>query len=160
MWRVGIGYDSHGFADNRPLVLGGVTIPHPQGLQGHSDADALIHAIGDAVLGAVGAADLGHQFPDSDPAYRGISSLILLEKIKGIAEERGFQITYIDTVIVMEKPKIAAYINEMKRNIAQVLGIEEERISIKAKTNEEMGFIGRGEGMAALAVVTVTSSLG
>lgn len=155
MWRVGIGYDSHRLAAGRPLILGGVSIPYPQGLSGHSDADVLVHAIGDALLGAVGAADLGTQFPDTDPAYKGISSLVLLQRIDEIARARGYQVSGLDAVLIMERPKVAPYIGEMKRNIAQILQVEEEHIGIKAKTNEGMGFIGRGEGIAALAIVTV-----
>ncbi|HOJ51525.1 MAG TPA: 2-C-methyl-D-erythritol 2,4-cyclodiphosphate synthase [Syntrophales bacterium] len=159
MWRVGIGYDSHRLVDNRPLILGGVSIPYRQGLQGHSDADVLVHAIGDAILGAVGAPDIGSQFPDTDPAYRDISSLVLLKRIREIAEERGYGVSNVDAVVVMERPKISPYLNQMKKNIALVLGMDEKWLGIKAKTNEGMGFVGRGEGVYAIAVVIVAKKV-
>ncbi|MCX7982581.1 MAG: 2-C-methyl-D-erythritol 2,4-cyclodiphosphate synthase [Syntrophales bacterium] len=155
MWRVGIGFDSHRFAESRPLILGGVTIPHSEGLAGHSDADVLIHAIGDALLGAVGASDMGTHFPDTDPVYRGISSLLLLQKINEIVKGKGYRVENVDAVVVIEKPKIARYVDQMKKNVGQILGLKEDKIGIKAKTNEGMGFIGRGEGVASMAVVTV-----
>ncbi len=155
MLRVGIGYDSHRFIEGRPLVLGGVTIPFDKGLIGHSDADALLHAVGDAILGAIGASDIGTQFPDTDPAYQGISSIVLLREIKRLAEHEGYRIVGVDAVVITEQPKLAPYIAEMKTNIAQVLELDRNRVGIKAKTNERMGFIGKEEGVVAMAVVTV-----
>jgi 2-C-methyl-D-erythritol 2,4-cyclodiphosphate synthase len=155
MWRVGIGYDSHPFVEGRPLVIGGVSIPYRRGLAGHSDADVLFHAVGDAMLGAVGAPDIGTQFPDTDPAFQGISSDLLLEEIKKIVNQRGYQVISLDAVLIAEEPKILPYVNEMKRNLSRLLEIDEGEVGIKAKTNEKMGFIGRGEGIVALSVVMV-----
>lgn len=155
MLRVGIGYDSHRFIEGRPLVLGGVTIPFEKGLIGHSDADALLHAVGDAILGAIGASDIGTQFPDTDPAYQGISSIVLLREIKRLAEHEGYRIVGVDSVVIIEQPKLASYVTEMKINIAHTLGLDWNRVGIKAKTNERMGFIGKEEGVVAMAVVTV-----
>jgi 2-C-methyl-D-erythritol 4-phosphate cytidylyltransferase / 2-C-methyl-D-erythritol 2,4-cyclodiphosphate synthase len=150
----GFGYDSHKFAMGRKFILGGVVVPYYKGLQGHSDADALLHAICDALLGAAGCGDIGMHFPDNDPTYKDISSIILLEKVKTIIVEKRFSINNIDATIIIEMPKLAPYIAQMVYNISHVLDISETDVNIKAKTNEGMGFIGRGEGVAVLAIAT------
>lgn len=150
--RSGLGYDSHRFAQDRKLILGGVEIPFDRGLAGHSDADALLHAVCDALLGMAGAGDIGRHFPDTDEAYKNISSLILLERVKQIIEAKGVSIHNIDVTVMMEKPKLAPYAKTMAANIARTLNIPETVVNIKAKTNEGMGFVGRGEGIAVLAV--------
>jgi 2-C-methyl-D-erythritol 4-phosphate cytidylyltransferase / 2-C-methyl-D-erythritol 2,4-cyclodiphosphate synthase len=155
-FRSGFGYDSHRFVAGRKLVLGGAGIPFDKGLKGHSDADALIHAICDALLGAAGCGDIGRHFPDNDPKYKNISSMILLEKVKKIIEARGYSINNVDATVVMEMPKISPYATQMVSNIALALAIAETSVNIKAKTNEGMGFTGRNEGVAAFATVTVT----
>ncbi|MDX9822892.1 MAG: 2-C-methyl-D-erythritol 2,4-cyclodiphosphate synthase [Syntrophales bacterium] len=151
--RIGFGYDSHRLVSGRRLVLGGVELSHAKGLVGHSDADALVHAVCDAVIGAVAAGDIGRLFPDTDPAYRDISSLRLLEKVRVLAEDRGFRVRNVDSTVVLEKPKLQGHICGMANNIADALGIAAESVNIKAKTNEGMGFVGREEGVAAYAVV-------
>jgi len=156
--RVGLGYDAHRLVAGRLLILGGVAIPHPLGLLGHSDADVLSHAIGDALLGAVGAGDLGTHFPDRDPAYKDISSLILLTRIMGIVRERGFVPVNVDATIVAQAPRLAPHIPGMQANLAPILDLTPAEINIKATTTEHMGFAGRGEGIAAYAVVLVTKS--
>ena len=156
--RVGLVYDAHRLVAGRPLVLGGVEIPYAQGLLGHSDADVLSHAIGDALLGAVGAGDLGSHFPDKDPAYEGISSLILLERIMQIVRDRGFTPKNVDATIVAQEPRLAPHIAAMQANLAPILGVNPADINIKATTTEHMGFAGRGEGMDAYAVVLVTKT--
>jgi 2-C-methyl-D-erythritol 2,4-cyclodiphosphate synthase len=153
--RVGLGYDAHRLVAGRPLILGGVEIPHTQGLLGHSDADVLSHAIGDAFLGAVGAGDLGTHFPDRDPAYQDISSLILLERIMAVVRDRGFQPVNVDATIVAQEPRLAPHIPAMQAKLAAVLGLTPAEVNIKATTTEHMGFAGRNEGMAAYAVVLV-----
>jgi 2-C-methyl-D-erythritol 2,4-cyclodiphosphate synthase len=153
--RVGLGYDAHRLVPGRPLILGGVEIPFPLGLLGHSDADVLSHAIGDALLGAVGAGDLGSHFPDQDPAYLNISSLILLERIMRLVHERGFRPVNVDATVVAEQPRLAPHIPAMKARLAPVLGLAPEDVNIKATTTEKMGFAGKGEGIAAYAVVLV-----
>lgn len=150
--RVGIGYDVHKLVENRPLILGGVHIPHEKGLEGHSDADVLIHAIMDSILGACGEGDIGRHFPDTDEKYRGISSLKLLASTKRIMESKGFQIQNIDAVIIAQKPRLSSFLNTMKNNIALVLGSSPDQINIKATTTETLGFEGREEGIAAQAV--------
>jgi len=156
--RVGLGYDAHRLVAGRPLILGGVEIPHAQGLLGHSDADVLAHAIGDALLGAVGAGDLGTHFPDKDPAYKDISSLILLERIMLIVRDRGFQPVNVDATLVAQEPRLAPHIPLMQANLAPILGLMPADINLKATTTEHMGCTGRGEGMAAYAVVLVTKT--
>ncbi len=156
--RVGLGYDAHRLVAGRPLILGGVEVPHTQGLLGHSDADVLSHAIGDALLGAVGAGDLGSHFPDKDPAYKDISSLILLEKIMAVVRTRGFQPVNVDATIVAQQPRLAPHISAMQAKLAPILGLAPADVNIKATTTEHMGFAGRGEGMAAYAVVLVDKS--
>jgi 2-C-methyl-D-erythritol 2,4-cyclodiphosphate synthase len=150
--RIGHGYDVHRLVTGRRLVLGGVEIPHETGLLGHSDADVLLHAICDAILGAIGAGDIGRHFPDTDPAYKGASSIRLLRQVMGLAEENGYKIGNIDATIVAQKPKLAPFIVQMKGNIAAALGTDPDRINVKATTTEELGFAGRKEGIAAYAV--------
>ena len=153
--RVGFGFDVHRLAKGRPLILGGVKVDYEKGLLGHSDADVLVHAIMDALLGAAGERDIGAHFPDSDPQYAGISSISLLGRVVNLLKDKGARPINVDAVIVAEKPRLAPYINEMVKNIASCLGIEEERVNIKATTTEGLGFTGRGEGIAAYAVVLV-----
>lgn len=148
----GIGYDAHRFKEGRPLVLGGVTIPHHPGLDGHSDADVLCHAIADAILGALGEPDIGHFFPPGDPACKDISSLKILAKAGDLVLSAGRAIVNIDATLIAETPKILPYREAMRANLATALGISPSRVGIKATTNEGMGFIGRGEGIAAMAV--------
>lgn len=150
--RVGFGYDVHAFAPYRRLILGGVTIPFGQGLDGHSDADVLVHAVMDALLGAAAEGDIGRHFPDSDPRYEGADSLILMEEVGRMLRKKGWQIANIDAVVVAQKPKIAPYLEEMKKNMAGVLQIHTSQISIKGTTTEHLGFTGREEGIAAQAV--------
>lgn len=153
--RVGLGYDAHRLAGGRPLILGGVEIPYHQGLSGHSDADVLTHAIGDALLGAVGAGDLGRHFPDTDPAFKGISSLVLLERIMALVKESGFRPVNVDATVVAQAPRLAPYIPQMTEKLAPILGLPPAGVNIKATTTEKMGFAGRQEGIAAYAVVLV-----
>ncbi len=150
----GLGYDSHRFASGRKLVLGGVEIPFERGLAGHSDADALLHAVCDALLGLAGAGDIGRHFPDTDPAYKDISSLLLLERVGKMLADRNIRIHHIDATVLTEKPKLSPYAPLMAANIAGTLRIPETSVNIKAKTNEGMGFVGRGEGVAVEAVAT------
>ena len=156
--RVGLGYDAHRLVSGRPLILGGVEIPHALGLLGHSDADVLTHAIGDALLGAVGAGDLGTHFPDNDPAFKDISSLILLKRIMEIVRDRGFAPQNVDATIVAQAPRLAPHIPAMQANLAPILGLAPSEVNVKATTTELMGFTGRGEGIAAYAVVLVTKT--
>jgi len=151
--KIGFGYDSHKFAEDRQFILGGVRIPSELGLAGHSDADVLVHAVCDAVLGALGETDIGCHFPDTDPAYQNISSLVLLEKICDLMYRRGYEIANIDTSIILETPRIRPFVPDMEYNLAQALNVEIGQVNIKAKTNEGMGFVGRHEGIAAFAVV-------
>ncbi|MRR18051.1 MAG: 2-C-methyl-D-erythritol 4-phosphate cytidylyltransferase [Deltaproteobacteria bacterium] len=154
IYRSGLGYDSHRFAPDRKLILGGVEIPCDRGLAGHSDADALLHAVADALLGMAGAGDIGRHFPDTDPAYKDISSLVLLKRVKHILEAKGLSINNIDATVMLEKPKLAPYAAAMAALIAKTLDIPETAVNIKAKTNEGMGFVGREEGIAVLAIAT------
>jgi len=153
--RIGHGYDVHRFAEGRKLIVGGVEIPYEKGLLGHSDADVLIHAIMDALLGAAALGDIGKWFPDSDARFKDISSLLLLSEVKNILEEKGYTINNIDVTIVAQKPKMAPYIEQMTLNIAKTLNIENDRMNIKATTTEGLGFTGREEGIAAYAVCTL-----
>ena len=153
--RVGFGYDAHRLVPGRPLILGGVEIPHHLGLGGHSDADVLTHALGDALLGAVAAGDLGRHFPDTDPAFRGISSLVLLERIVAVVHSRGYTPQNVDVTVVAEKPRLASFVPQMIGKIAPILGLAPDAVSIKATSTEKMGFAGREEGIAAYAVVLV-----
>ncbi|HQZ28395.1 MAG: 2-C-methyl-D-erythritol 2,4-cyclodiphosphate synthase [Verrucomicrobiales bacterium] len=154
-YRSGIGYDVHQFAEGRPLILGGVTIPHDRGLVGHSDADVLSHAIADAILGAIGQPDIGYWFPPTDASIEGISSLKILEKAAGLVMEAGGRIENIDSTLIAEEPKVMKHAAAMKARIAAALGLFPEDIGIKATTNETMGFVGRGEGIAALASASI-----
>lgn len=153
MFRIGHGYDVHRLTKERRLVLGGIDIPYGRGLLGHSDADVLLHAICDAILGALGEGDIGRHFPDSDPAYRGISSLKLLREVMALAEGKSYRIGNIDATVVAQAPKLAPYIRAMVENIAAACDTGLERVNIKATTTEELGFEGRGEGISAHAVV-------
>jgi len=155
MIATGIGYDVHRLVADRPLVLGGVEIPHPLGLDGHSDADVLCHAIADAVLGAAGEPDIGHLFPNTDPTIRGISSLEILRSVRSVLDEKSIQLHNIDATLIAEEPRIAPYLAEMKNRVGAALGVSPARVGIKATTNESMGFLGRGEGMAAMATACV-----
>jgi 2-C-methyl-D-erythritol 2,4-cyclodiphosphate synthase len=153
--RVGIGYDVHRLVPRRKLMLGGVRIPFRLGLLGHSDADVLIHALCDALLGAASLGDIGSHFPDTDRKYKDIPSLILLRRVGTLIRDREFEIVHLDSTIILQEPKIRKYVPKMQRNIAQALGIARDRVSIKATTSEGLGFAGRGEGAAALAVTTI-----
>src|SRR5256885_2555289 len=153
--RSGIGYDAHRFGRDRKLILGGIEIPHPLGLEGHSDADVLSHAIADALLGAIGERDIGHHFPNTDETIRGISSLELLQRVGEILARNNYRISNLDATLIAEAPKIGPHLEVMRRNISGALGIDAARIGIKATTNEGMGALGRGEGMAAMAVASV-----
>src|ERR1017187_1146425 len=155
MVHVGIGYDVHQLAAGRKLVLGGVEIPHPKGLDGHSDADALMHAICDAILGALGEEDIGHFFPNTDPRWRGVPSSIFLEEAARQVLQRNGKIVNVDATVIAQAPKIYPHIAAMKKNIADALGLREAQIGVKATTNELMGFIGREEGIAAMAVASI-----
>lgn len=153
--RVGIGYDVHRLVEGRKLILGGVEVPHTMGLLGHSDADVLLHAIKDALLGAVGAGDIGKHFPDTDPAYKGISSLLLLERVREILRGKGYILNNLDAVIVAQKPKLATYIPQMVENIAKTMEVSTDKVNVKATTTEGLGFAGTEEGIAAYATVSV-----
>lgn len=150
--RIGHGYDVHRLKEGREFILGGVTIPHKFGLDGHSDADVLLHAVMDALLGAAALGDIGQHFPDSDPAYLGISSLILLRRVWQLVSERGYRLGNLDVTILAQKPKLAPFLPEMKQNLANVLCAEPGRINLKATTEEHLGFTGREEGIACHAV--------
>ncbi len=151
----GLGYDCHRFADARRLVLGGVEIPHEQGLAGHSDADVLTHAIIDALLGATALGDIGEHFPDTDERYRGVSSIELLGLVVAMLTQRGFRTVHVDATVVIERPRLAPVRERIRACLAHGLGIELRHVSVKATRGEGMGFVGRGEGVAALAVATV-----
>ncbi len=154
--RVGLGYDVHAFAPNRKLILGGVDIPHTQGLDGHSDADVLAHAVADALLGAIRGGDIGKLFPDTDPAYKGADSLKLLAAVANMVRERGFSIVDIDCVIAAQAPKLSPYRDQMRENLANACGIPVENLGVKATTTEHLGFEGREEGISAQAVALVS----
>jgi 2-C-methyl-D-erythritol 2,4-cyclodiphosphate synthase len=158
MNRVGIGYDVHQFKEGRKLVIGGITIPHDKGLEGHSDADVLAHAVADALLGAIGEADIGKHFPVNDPRWDGIDSMVILEVVANLVRRDGSNIVNIDSTIIAQAPKMAPHIATMKTRMAEALHIRPYQIGIKATTNEHMGFIGRGEGIAAMAVVSVMTA--
>jgi 2-C-methyl-D-erythritol 2,4-cyclodiphosphate synthase len=153
--RVGFGYDVHALVTGRPLFLGGIEIPYLFGLQGHSDADVLVHAICDALLGAIGEGDIGKHFPDTDPQYRDIRSTVLLKRVIHKIKEKGFHLLNIDATLVAQRPKLSEFIPRMVKQIADVLEIEPERVNVKATTTEGLGFAGRGEGIGAYAVVLV-----
>jgi 2-C-methyl-D-erythritol 2,4-cyclodiphosphate synthase len=151
--RIGLGYDVHALVEGRSLILGGVQIDHPKGLLGHSDADVLLHAIIDALLGACALGDIGRHFPDSDERFKGISSLRLLAQVEELVRGNGYKLGNLDSIIIAQKPKLAPYIREMRQNIAGVLKVEIGQISVKATTTEQLGFTGREEGISAQAVV-------
>ncbi len=151
-FRIGHGYDVHRLAEGRACIIGGVNIPFEKGLLGHSDADVLVHAVMDAVLGALGEGDIGRQFPDSDPAYAGADSLLLCRHVTGLMKRQGYAPANIDTTVVAQAPKLAPYIPAMRRNIAEAFGISEDRVNVKATTEEKLGFTGSGDGIAAHAV--------
>ena len=153
--RIGIGYDSHRMVAGRPLVIGGVRVAHELGLEGHSDADVLAHAVIDALLGAAGLGDIGEHFPDTEEAWRGADSMQLLAAIVAAVIAGGLQIVNVDCTVVMEQPKLAPYRAAIRERLAQALGVEAARVNVKASTGEGMGFVGRGEGVAALAVASV-----
>ena len=156
--RVGIGFDAHRLVDGRDLILGGVKIPFAKGLEGYSDADVLTHAIMNALLGASGLKDLGTQFPTGNPEYKDVSSLILLDRVKKLINSKGFVINNIDTMIIAEQPKIAPYVDEIRRTLCDALNIQIEQLMVKAATTDGLGFSGRGEGIAAQAVATLDST--
>ena len=150
--RIGHGYDVHRLVAERKLILGGVDIPYSKGLLGHSDADVLLHAISDAILGAIGEGDIGKHFPDTDPAYKGASSIKLLRHVFLLADDKGYRIGNVDATIVAQRPKLAPYIQQMRENIAETLDCDPDLVNVKATTTEELGFAGRGEGIATYAV--------
>ena len=154
-FRCGIGYDAHRLVSGRKLILGGVKIPHPRGLEGHSDADVLLHAVADAVLGALGAGDIGKHFPNTEESIRGISSIEILRHAATIAAQKNARVVNVDATVLAEAPKISPHIAAMQEKIADALGVKANAISIKATTNEGLGAIGRSEGMAAIAVASV-----
>ena len=157
MFRIGHGYDVHRLVEDRALILGGVEIPHTKGLLGHSDADVLTHAIMDALLGAAGLWDIGHAFPDTDPAYKGISSLLLLDRVTEMLHGKEFAVGNIDATILAQKPKLAPYVPQMRENIAHIVGIDVAFVNIKATTEEGLGFTGTEQGIAAHAVALLIS---
>lgn len=157
MFRVGIGYDVHQLKDGLPLTLGGVRIEHSKGLVGHSDADVLIHAVCDALLGAAALGDIGKHFPDTDPKYKGIDSRLLLKETVRLITEKGYSVGNIDSILCMQKPKVAPYIHQMRQNLAETMGIDIDQVSVKATTTEHLGFEGREEGISAHAVTILTT---
>ena len=154
-YRIGSGYDVHQLVTGRKLILGGVEIPHTKGLKGHSDADVLLHAICDAMLGAAGLGDIGEHFPDTDDRYKGISSMVLLEKCQQALEQHGYHIGNIDATILAQSPKMAPHKSQMQKNIARIVRVTPDRVNIKATTTEKLGFVGKGEGIAARASVLI-----
>jgi 2-C-methyl-D-erythritol 2,4-cyclodiphosphate synthase len=155
--RVGIGFDAHPFAEGRALKLGGVAIPHPRGLKGHSDGDALLHAVADAVLGAAGLGSLGEQFPDDDPAWNGADSALFVTRARDLAAERGFAIGNCDAVVIAEAPRLAAHAAEIRRRLADLLGVSPDAVSIRGTSSNGLGFTGRGEGIAVMAIVLLVA---
>lgn len=158
--RIGTGYDVHKLTEGRKLILGGVEIPYEKGLLGHSDADVLLHAVMDSLLGAAALPDIGHLFPDDDPKYEGADSLALLLSVRAMLLEKGYRVENVDATVIAERPKLSPYREEMIRNIAAGLGIEEGRVNVKATTEEGLGFTGKGEGIAASAVCLITEAKG
>ena len=156
--RVGIGYDVHKLVENRKLILGGVEIPYEKGLLGHSDADVLLHAISDAILGAAALGDIGVLFPDTDEKFKNADSLILLKEVVKLINKKGYKIGNIDSIIIAQKPKMRTYIDNMRKNIADACNVDVDCISVKATTEEGLGFTGRGEGMAAMATAAIEGS--
>ena len=159
MYRTGIGFDVHALVADRPLIIGGVDIPHPKGLRGHSDADVLVHAVMDAILGALALGDIGQHFPDKDSKYKGADSLKLLSHVNALAAEKGFVCVNLDSIIMAEKPKMSPHILEMRTNLAVALKLKTDQVSIKATTTERLGLIGREEGIAAQAIVLLQSTV-
>ncbi len=159
MYRTGIGFDVHALAVDRPLIIGGVHIPHSKGLLGHSDADVLVHAVMDAILGALALGDIGQHFPDTDAKYQGADSLELLSHVQLLAAEKGFVCANLDSIIMAQKPKMGPYLLEMRTNLAAVLKLKLDQVSIKATTTERLGLIGREEGIAAQAIVLFESTI-
>ena len=155
MLRIGHGYDVHAFADDRRCIIGGVDIPYERGLLGHSDADVLLHAISDSLLGAAALGDIGKHFPDNDPAYEGADSLVLLGRVVELISSRGYRINNIDATVIAQAPKMAPYIEKMRENIARVLEVEVDRVNVKATTEEKLGFTGRKEGISAHCVCLI-----
>ncbi|MGG0657159.1 2-C-methyl-D-erythritol 2,4-cyclodiphosphate synthase [Rummeliibacillus pycnus] len=153
MFRVGQGFDVHAFAEGRPLIIGGITIPHDKGLIGHSDADVLLHTVTDAALGAIGEGDIGHHFPDTDPAFKDADSSKLLAYIWKIVEEKGYSLGNVDCTIMAQRPKMAPYIEQMRNHIAELLHADPSQVNVKATTTEKLGFTGREEGIAAMATI-------
>lgn len=159
MFRVGQGFDVHQLVEGRPCIIGGVHIPYEKGLLGHSDADVLLHAISDAILGALGLGDIGRHFPDTDPAFKDADSVVLLQRVWDMAVEKGYRIGNLDATIIAQKPKMAPYIPQMVEVIARTLGTQPELINVKATTTEQLGFTGRGEGIAAQCVVCLVQNV-
>ncbi|SEO77125.1 2-C-methyl-D-erythritol 2,4-cyclodiphosphate synthase [Amphibacillus marinus] len=155
MFRIGQGFDVHAFSPDRPCVIGGVTIPHEKGLLGHSDADVLLHTIADALLGAIGAGDIGKHFPDTDPAYKDADSKILLAHVWQMIQRQGYQLGNLDCTVIAQRPKLAPYIETIRASIAGILSVDVDQINVKATTTEALGFTGREEGIAAQAVVLI-----
>jgi 2-C-methyl-D-erythritol 2,4-cyclodiphosphate synthase len=155
-FRTGIGIDVHSFTENRKLVIGGIEIPFEKGLEGHSDADVLLHAICDALLGALALGDIGKIFPDNDPKYKNADSTTFLQKVSDLVIKKGFIVSNVDSVITAQKPKLSPYINQMRERIAHILNINVMQVSVKATTTENLGFVGREEGIAAFAVVLIS----
>jgi len=158
--RIGIGFDAHRFAEGRRLVIGGVQIPYPKGLEGHSDADVLLHAVCDAMLGALALGDIGQHFPDTDPAFKGIPSTELLRQVKAIVSERGYEAGNVDATIIAQAPRMAPHIEKMREIVAGILGCRADDVGVKATTTEGMGFCGRGEGIAAVAIACLHKKRG
>jgi 2-C-methyl-D-erythritol 2,4-cyclodiphosphate synthase len=156
--RIGQGFDAHALVAGRKLIIGGVEIPHDKGLDGHSDADVLIHAVCDALLGAAGLGDIGAHFPDSDDRYKGIDSRKLLYEVRQLLRDRGWHVANVDATIIAQAPRMAPHVPAMRANLAADLGVEPEAVNIKAKTTEKLGFVGRGEGIAAEAVVLLAET--
>lgn len=157
MTRFGMGYDVHRLVEGRRLILGGVAVPYEKGLLGHSDADVLLHAIADALLGAAALGDIGRHFPDTDPRYAGADSGVLLARVRELIEEKGYRIGNVDATVVAQRPKLMAYIPQMVTNIARILAVPEDAVNVKATTEEQLGFTGRGEGISSYAVAGIES---
>ncbi len=153
--RVGIGFDAHPFLEGRPLKLGGIQIAHPSGLKGHSDGDALLHAIADAILGAAGLGSLGEKFPDSDPSWKGADSTIFVTRARDLAEQRGLEVGNLDAVVVAESPRLAPHVAEIRQRLAGLLNVAADRVSVRGTSSNGLGFTGRGEGIAVMAVVSL-----
>ncbi|MEK5036603.1 2-C-methyl-D-erythritol 2,4-cyclodiphosphate synthase [Sporosarcina sp. FSL K6-3457] len=158
MIRIGQGFDVHEFAEGRPLIIGGITIPHDRGLTGHSDADVLLHTITDAALGAIGEGDIGRHFPDTEAAFKDADSAVLLEKIWALVEDRGYKLGNIDCTIMAQRPKMAPHIEEIRERVAQLLKADVSQVNVKATTTEKLGFVGREEGIASMATILLVKS--